>query len=148
MNYYFDLDIHCNLPDEIWCLIAKKKKTNFDDLFNFSIVSESFYYVSRVDKKFVSTMRFSKCIVNFDPDYFEFWMSWSGWVKIFVRSLMKKLLKSTMCLVWVMSCLKRLPIVCFLSKKFAIVLIVKETVKQQVNVMFAQGFLSMAIVLG
>ena len=53
-----------------------------------------------------------------------------------------------MCLVWVMSCLKRLPIVCFLSKKFAIVLIVKETVKQQVNVMFAQGFLSMAIVLG
>lgn len=61
---------------------------------------------------------------------------------------MKKLLKSTMCLVWVMSCLKRLPIVCFLSKKFAIVLIVKETVKQQVNVMFAQGFLSMAIVLG
>ena len=72
MTYYFDLDIHCNLPDEIWCLIAKKKKKNFDDLFNFSIVSESFYYVSRVDKKFVSTMRFSKCIVNFDPDYFEF----------------------------------------------------------------------------
>lgn len=51
---------------------SKKKKKNFDDLFNFSIVSENFYYVSRVDKKFVSTMRFSKCIVNFDPDYFEF----------------------------------------------------------------------------
>ena len=44
----------------------------FTDLFNFSIVYKRFYYVSRADKKFVSATGFSKRIVNFDPDYFEF----------------------------------------------------------------------------
>ena len=48
------------------------KKLKFADLFNFSIVSKRFYYVSRVDKKFVSAMRFSKRIVNFNPDYLKF----------------------------------------------------------------------------
>ena len=42
------------------------------DLLNFSMVSKRFYNISRVNKKFTSAMAFSKSILNFDADYFDF----------------------------------------------------------------------------
>ena len=42
------------------------------DLFNLPMVSKRFYDILRVNKKFTSTMTFSKRILNFDTDYFDF----------------------------------------------------------------------------
>ena len=65
-----------------------------------------------------------------------------------MRGLMKKMSKGLMCLVWLMSSLKKLPMVCFLSKYSVIVFIAKEVVKQQVNAMYVQALLSSTMILG
>ena len=61
--------VYCNLPDEIWCLVAENVK--FVDLLNLSIVSKRFYYISRSRNKFVPAMRISKYIFDFDDGCFK-----------------------------------------------------------------------------
>ena len=51
------------------------KKLELCDLSHFSMVSKRFYHISRVSKKFTSAMTFSKRILNFDTDYFDFLQS-------------------------------------------------------------------------
>ena len=41
-------------------------------MFNLPMVSKRFYDISRVNKKFTFAMTFSKRILNFDTDYFDF----------------------------------------------------------------------------
>ena len=41
-------------------------------MFKFSLVSKRFYAVARENKKIRSVMKFSKYILNFDEDYFDF----------------------------------------------------------------------------
>ena len=64
---------------EVWCIISKKK-LKFADLFNFSIVSKRFYSLSRCNKKFVLTLTLLKCIIDFDPWYFEFLQHQLKWL--------------------------------------------------------------------
>ena len=48
------------------------KRLAFIDAVNFSVTSKNFYQIVWENKKYKNAMWLSKCLVNFDDDYFEF----------------------------------------------------------------------------
>ena len=48
------------------------KRLGFIDPVNFSMTSKKFYQTVWENKKYKNAMWLSKCLVNFDEDYFEF----------------------------------------------------------------------------
>ena len=66
------------------------KKIKLCDLFNLSLVSKRLYDISRVNKKFKSAVTFSKRILNFDTDYFDFLKSELGCLGREVRKMFER----------------------------------------------------------
>ena len=48
------------------------KRLAFIDAVNFSMTSKKIYQIVWKNKKYKNAVRLSKCLVNFDEDYFEF----------------------------------------------------------------------------